>query len=161
MKSFRHGRTRPNGGGKYWLSARVFACLLVFFTALTGISFASDMVSEFMCPCKDLCGKALEVCECSDAAGYIREIRDLESAGVSPQGIRDKFVEKYGPQVMASPPTGGFGLLAYVLPPLAVVFGVVVVLALVFRRRRGDVKLSQVNSGDIKKAEDILKKWNS
>lgn len=120
----------------------------------------SDMVSEFMCPCPDLCGKALEVCECSDAEGYIQEIRAFESAGLTPPQIREKFVEKYGPQVMASPPMEGFGLMAYVLPPLSVILGVIVVVALVSRWRRKPARAA-VSSAEMKRAEELLKKWNS
>lgn len=117
------------------------------------------MISEFMCPCPDLCGKALESCECGDAAGYIKELADLQSAGLPAQAIQDKFVEKYGPTVLASPPAEGFGLAAYVLPPAALVLGIVVAVAVVRKWKRPDPPAVSITSEDLKRAEERLNRW--
>lgn len=123
----------------------------------------SDVVSEFMCPCPDACGKALEVCECGDAAGYVKEIRDMQADGLPLQSIRDRFVEKYGPTVLASPPAKGFGMVAYVMPPFAVLAGVLVVTFLILKwaRRKRETPAVKISAGDIKEAEELIKKWNS
>ncbi|MBI4178887.1 cytochrome c-type biogenesis protein CcmH [bacterium] len=139
---------------------------LLIWICLAGASVADDgnMVSDFMCPCPDLCGKALEVCECSDAAIYIKEIADFQAGGLSRTQIREKFVEKYGPTVLASPPARGFGLLAYVLPPLAVLAGAAIVVALARGWRRSqiaEVARPKPLGADLKKAEEWLNKWNS
>ncbi len=122
---------------------------------------SADIVSEFMCPCEDHCGKALEVCECGDAATYVKEIRDMQSKGFTAQAVRDKFVERYGPTVLASPPAHGFGLLVYILPPSAVFLGVLVVLALVRKWKQKKPAAPTFTPADLKKAEEQLKKWNS
>lgn len=120
-----------------------------------------EMVSEFMCPCPDLCGKALEVCECSDAAVYIKEISDMQAVGLSAQVIRDKFVEKYGPSVMASPPAEGFGLLAYAAPLAVVLMGVAVAAWTARKWSAGRRAASAPPSlADMKQAEEEIKKWN-
>ena len=123
----------------------------------------SDVVSEFMCPCPDACGKALEVCECGDAAGYVKEIRDMQALGMPLQAIRDRFVEKYGPTVLASPPATGFGMMAYVMPPAAVLGGVLIATFLILKwaRRKKGAPAVKINTGDIKEAEEMIKKWNS
>ena len=114
-----------------------------------------------MCPCDDHCGKALEVCECSDAAGYIKELTDLQAKGLTAKVIRDKFVEKYGPTVLASPPAKGFGLLVYVAPPLLVVAGFVAAVSLSRRWRRRSDKAPPISPADVKRAEEALKQWKS
>ncbi len=120
-----------------------------------------DMVPEFMCPCPDQCGKALEVCECSDAAGYKNEVATLLQSGLTADGVREKFVEKYGPAVLASPPARGFGLVAYLLPPLAIGLGVLIAAALVRRWRRPAARVPGLTDRDIRRAEERMKKWNS
>lgn len=122
---------------------------------------AEDLVSEFMCPCPDLCGKALQVCECSDAGEYIMEIKDMQAHGLSSQAIRDKLVEKYGPTVLASPPARGFGLLAYLLPPMALVLGIGIATALVKKWSRRTRPAQIVSPAELKQTEELLKKWKS
>ncbi|OGH56615.1 MAG: hypothetical protein A3G34_09435 [Candidatus Lindowbacteria bacterium RIFCSPLOWO2_12_FULL_62_27] len=133
--------------------------LALFFPAAT--PQPSDLVSEFMCPCPDRCGKALEVCECSDAAGYIQELMDLRSRGLSREAVREKFVEKYGPSVLASPPAKGFGLVVYLLPPLAVLGGAVLAVGVARRWKRRPVGAPKVTDADLKRAEEAMKKWRS
>lgn len=121
---------------------------------------SADIVSEFMCPCEDHCGKALEVCECGDAAKYVTEIRTMQSKGFTAAAIRDKFVEVYGPTVLASPPARGFGLTVYILPPALIFLGILVVLALVRKWKQKTSAMVTVTPADLKKAEEQLKKWN-
>lgn len=135
------------------------AVILLLLIPPALVSASDGIVSEFMCPCPDLCGKALEVCECGDAAGYIREIEEMKSKGMGVQVIREKFVEKYGPTVLASPPAKGFGLLVYVMPPLAVALGCGMVFLLVQKWRRPKDSNVRVSPADIRKAEEELKKW--
>ncbi len=121
----------------------------------------ASIISEFMCPCGDNCGKALAVCECGDAAGYVKEIESMQVAGMSAQAIRDKFVARYGPSVLSTPPAHGFGMLAYVAPPASVLLGVVVVIILIrsWRRPARGGSVPAVSAADVKKAEEMLKKW--
>ncbi len=50
-------------------------------------------------------------------------IRAKLAAGWSEKQIDDHFVAELGPQVLATPPTHGFDLLAWLLPFAAIVFG--------------------------------------
>jgi cytochrome c-type biogenesis protein CcmH len=70
----------------------------------------------------------------ADLAKQMRVIvREKLAGGEPPDQILQFFVDRYGPSVLAEPPRGGFNLLAWVVPPLAVVGGLVV-LWLVMRR---------------------------
>lgn len=56
--------------------------------------------------------------------------------GWTGQQIKDFFVERYGPSVLMAPPTEGIGLVAWVLPPVAVAVAVIAVfLGLRWMRR--------------------------
>lgn len=56
----------------------------------------------------------------SPQAGVLRDtIRARLAAGVPSDAIRDALLATYGDQVRASPPARGFGLVAWVMPGLA------------------------------------------
>jgi cytochrome c-type biogenesis protein CcmH len=66
-------------------------------------------------------------------------IRARIAAGDSEAQIKDALVAEFGTEVLAKPPGGGFGLLAWILPLGAVLTGAVVVAFLVrsWSRRSG------------------------
>jgi len=65
-------------------------------------------------------------------------IRARIAAGDSAQRIKNALVAQFGPNVLAQPPRGGFGLLAWLLPLVALAAGAVVIGVLVrsWSRRR-------------------------
>jgi cytochrome c-type biogenesis protein CcmH len=65
-------------------------------------------------------------------------IRTRIAAGDSERQIKDALVAEFGPEVLAEPPGGGFGLLAWLLPLGALIVGAVAVAYLVrsWARRR-------------------------
>ncbi len=70
----------------------------------------------------------------SEMAQQMRAIvREQLEAGKTPDEIKDFFVSKYGEWVLLNPRTSGFGLLLWILPYAALLFGLV--LALWFIRR--------------------------
>ena len=62
-------------------------------------------------------------------------VRERLLQGQSEQEIIDYFVSVYGNSVLAAPPRQGFGLTAWVVPPVALAAGAAL-LALVFRAMR-------------------------
>ena len=58
-------------------------------------------------------------------------IRARIAAGDSEQQIKDALVAQFGPGVLAKPPSGGFGLLAWLLPLAVLVAGAAAVTLLV------------------------------
>lgn len=74
-----------------------------------------DLEDEVMCV---ECGTALNISESAVADDEREFIRGLIAQGRSKQEIKDALVTEYGPNVLATPRSDGFGLAAYVVPPL-------------------------------------------
>jgi cytochrome c-type biogenesis protein CcmH len=96
---------------------------------------ASDLEAELVCP---ICGTTLDQSDSPVAVRMKAFIRARIAAGDSAGQIKAKLVDQFGPRVIASPPGGGFGLLAWLLP-IAVAAIAAVAIALLVRswsRRR-------------------------
>ena len=63
-------------------------------------------------------------------------IRSQLRSGATDDAIVDSLVESYGEGILASPPTRGFSLLAWLIPPLAILLGAAAVVFAV-RNMRG------------------------
>jgi cytochrome c-type biogenesis protein CcmH len=94
---------------------------------------AADLEAELVCP---VCETTLDQSNAPVALRMKVFIRTRIAAGDSAQEIKDALVAEFGPAVIARPPRGGFGLLAWLLPLGAVLVGVVVVALLVRRWSR-------------------------
>lgn len=96
---------------------------------------AADLESQLVCP---VCKTTLDQSDAPVANRMKAYIRTRIAAGDSEQQIKEALVAQFGPGVVAKPPSGGFGLLAWALP-LALLGGGVVVVAVLIRswsRRR-------------------------
>ena len=69
----------------------------------------------------------LDVCETKACEDWRAQIRDQLANGWTEQQIIDYFVAQYGERVLAEPQRKGFTSLVWVLPMIAVLFGVMVV----------------------------------
>ena len=96
---------------------------------------AADLEAELVCP---VCETTLDQSNAPVAERMKTYIRVRIAAGDSEQEIKDALVAEFGPEVLARPPEGGFGLLAWLLPIAAVVGGALVVGFLIrsWSRRR-------------------------
>lgn len=96
---------------------------------------AADLESQIVCP---VCETTLDQSTAPIALRMKAFIRTRIAAGDSEQQIKDALVAEFGSEVLAEPPGGGFGLLAWVLPLGALLAGVLAVGVLVRRwsRRR-------------------------
>jgi cytochrome c-type biogenesis protein CcmH len=96
---------------------------------------AADLEAELVCP---VCETTLDQSNAPVAERMKMVIRARIAAGDSEQEIKDALVEQFGPGVLAEPPGGGFGLLAWLLP-LAGLVGGAIALGLLVRMwsRRG------------------------
>ena len=114
----------------------VFATLLLAGAASAAPPNAADLEAELVCP---VCETTLDQSNAPIAEQMKAFIRVRIAAGDSEQEIKDALVSQFGPEVLAKPPDGGFGLLAWLLPLTAVVAGAVVVGVLIrsWSRRRG------------------------
>ncbi len=96
---------------------------------------AADLESELVCP---VCETTLDQSNAPIAQRMKAFIRARIAAGDSEDEIKDALVAQFGTEVLAKPPGGGFGLLAWLLPLAALVVGAVAVAVLIrtWSRRR-------------------------
>ena len=85
---------------------------------------AADLEAELVCP---VCETTLDQSNAPVAERMKTFIRVRIAAGDSEQEIKDALVAEFGPGVIAEPPAGGFGLLAWLLPLGALLGGAVAV----------------------------------
>jgi cytochrome c-type biogenesis protein CcmH len=85
---------------------------------------AADLEAELVCP---VCETTLDQSNAPVAERMKMFIRVRIAAGDSEQEIKDALVAQFGPEVLAEPPEGGFGLLAWLLPLGALVGGAIAV----------------------------------
>ena len=89
---------------------------------------AADLEAKLVCP---VCETTLDQSNAPVAERMKLFIRERIAAGDSERKITDALVAEFGPGVVASPPKGGFGLLAWLLPLVALAGGAVAVWVLV------------------------------
>ncbi len=95
------------------------------------------------CGCPNM---VLNTCMCGHADEMRAEIRVLIDEGNSEEEVIQILIQRYGERILAEPKAEGFNLAAYVAPFLALLFGGVLLVALIRRWKR--------NSGEV--AEDRL-----
>lgn len=130
----KHTRIAKNPREAFFAALR-FAPLLGFLLLLiNGLAAAqtpapSDdevnrVAKQLYCPvCENV---PLDVCPTQACAQWRATIREKLAQGWTEQQIRDFFAEQYGARVLASPPATGLSVLVWILPPLAVAAGAVI-----------------------------------
>jgi cytochrome c-type biogenesis protein CcmH len=113
------------------------ALVAVFIVGLaTGVmaapeDVANDISQQIMSPYCE--GVTLHDCP-SDAAVALRErIADWAASGWSRARIMDHLEAQWGDVIRATPPSEGFGVLAWLLPGLALFVGLLALVAVVRR----------------------------
>jgi cytochrome c-type biogenesis protein CcmH len=94
---------------------------------------AADLEAELVCP---VCETTLDQSTAPVAERMKAFIRARIAAGDTEEEIKDALVAEFGTEVLAEPPGGGFGLLAWLLPLGALVVGAVSVAVLIRRWSR-------------------------
>jgi cytochrome c-type biogenesis protein CcmH len=112
---------------------RVAPFALVLGLLLPGVAAgappnAADLEAELVCP---VCETTLDQSNAPVAVRMKDYIRARIAAGDSEDEIKDALVAEFGPEVLAEPPGGGFGLLAWLLPIAALLAGALAVGLLV------------------------------
>ena len=119
----------------------MLGCLLATAAAVAASASAATrpdaaaLESELVCP---VCETTLDQSDSPVAQRMKAFIRKRIAAGDSAEQIKAKLVAQFGPDVLASPPKSGFGLLAWLVPLVAAVGAAVVIAVLVraWSRRR-------------------------
>src|SRR5690606_40133074 len=81
----------------------------------------------------------LDVCGTAACADWRDEIRAMLVEGRSEEEIKTYFVERYGRRVLATPQREGIDLLVWILPPLGVLVGAVVLILTIRRMAPGSL----------------------
>jgi cytochrome c-type biogenesis protein CcmH len=68
----------------------------------------------------------LDICNTQACVDWRNDIKRLLQEGKNEQQIREYFVVRFGPQVLGAPPAEGFNWLAYVLPVIGILLGVLI-----------------------------------
>ncbi len=95
---------------------------------------AADLEAELVCP---VCETTLDQSNAPVAENMKLYIRQRIAAGDTEDEIKDALVDQFGPGVLARPPGGGFGLLAWLLPLAALAGGAIAAAVLVRSWSRG------------------------
>ena len=91
---------------------------------------AIDRLKSPYCP-----GLMLAVCTSSGGAMLRDSIQSMAEAGVSADSIVELILAEYGQQWRAEPLRSGAGLWAWLLPPVALITGLLAVALILARRR--------------------------
>jgi len=110
------------------LIAFAATCLLAADAQAVGPPNAADLEAELVCP---VCETTLDQSDAPVAQRMKAFIRERIAAGDTEQEIKDALVAEFGSGVLATPPKSGFGLLAWILPLVALVAGLITVGLLV------------------------------
>jgi cytochrome c-type biogenesis protein CcmH len=95
---------------------------------------AADLEAELVCP---VCETTLDQSNAPVAQNMKLYIRQRIAAGDTEDEIKDALVDQFGPGVLARPPEGGFGLLAWLLPLAVLAAGAIAAAVLVRSWSRG------------------------
>lgn len=82
----------------------------------------ADIEDEVMCP---ICGTALNLSQSPQAERERAFIRRLINRGRSKEEIKDALVGEFGPEVLATPGSEGFDLVAWVVPGAGIVLAAI------------------------------------
>ncbi len=90
-----------------------------------------QLTKELWCP---ICnGIRLDVCE-QKVCEQMRDMIDQElAAGKTPEQIKADFIDLYGPVVLGEPPRQGFDLIAWIVPVVLLVGGVLAIGFMIWR----------------------------
>ncbi len=87
---------------------------------------ATALNKSIMCP---VCpGESIDQSQNSLAVQMRAIVHEKLAEGWSEQQVKDFLVERYGPSVLLEPPTTGFSLAAWILPPVAFALAIVALL---------------------------------
>jgi cytochrome c-type biogenesis protein CcmH len=102
-------------------------------SAATPRTSYTDVIDDVMCV---VCHEPLNVAQSPEAFQERQYVRQLIAQGKTRKEIEKDLVQEYGPAVLARPPANGVNLLVYIVPPVVVILGIVIVAIFIPRWRR-------------------------
>jgi cytochrome c-type biogenesis protein CcmH len=122
----------------------------------------NQVAKDMYCPvCENV---PLDVCPTKACAQWRELIREKLALGWSKDQIETFFADQYGEKVLAVPPAAGLNWAIYVIPPLFLILGLILVLRF-FRKSKTPPHMlpeqeHHISSDLLKKVEDDLKEDN-
>ena len=120
--------------------------LLLLPAAASARPSLPDIEDEVMCIS---CGTALNVSGAPSADETRDQIRKMIDAGLTKDEIKDRLVEEYGRNVLATPPASGRDLTAYLVPGLLALLAAGAVALTVRRWRRVGATAPDAGTDDL------------
>lgn len=118
------------------ISLSFFCFLFLAFCLFSSVSISAKEVTkaerdevgkELACLCDTCPRRPLDECTCGYAQKQQARIDAQLAAGKTKQQVIDAFIAEFGKQVLSKPPAEGFNLTAWLMPPLVLIFGFVMV----------------------------------
>lgn len=119
-------------------------------------SITDDQVNviakQLYCPvCENI---PLDVCPTQACAEWRELIRLRLAQGWTEDEIKNDFALQYGDRVLASPPARGLNMLVYVIPPVAILAGAIILVQSLRSMRRSARPLAVDDNRDTESAKD-------
>jgi cytochrome c-type biogenesis protein CcmH len=98
---------------------------------------AKQIGGKFMCMCG--CSQVLTQCNhvgCTTSAAMLKELNQSLARGGSEESITQTFLQEFGTKVYAEPPKSGFSLVAWAMPSVYLLVGMVLVIFVISRWRK-------------------------
>jgi cytochrome c-type biogenesis protein CcmH len=118
------------------------------------------VASQLYCPvCENI---PLDVCPTKACADWREEIRLMLIEGKNETQIKQYFVDRFGDRVLGTPPARGINWLVYIIPPVAILGGVLLLYTAFKAWRKASLPapvstLSPTDDDYIRKLEAQLK----
>jgi cytochrome c-type biogenesis protein CcmH len=154
-------RALPGKAESFWLVAFLFVLLV----ATTGCIREEDitleqrshqLAAQLMCPVCD--GQTIDGSSAQISEDMRLKVRELLDRGDTNAEIKDYFVLRYGPEILAAPEGSGFNLLAWIVPVFIVVGGVGIALLAIKNMRKAGIRAqrNQIHVDDEGDLSDYL-----
>lgn len=99
------------------------------------------IAKNIYCPvCENI---PLDVCESDACAQWRDQVREKLTLGWTEQEIYDFFVEQYGDRVLAEPPRRGLNWLIYLVPPIALLAGAILLYQLLRKSTQSSLQAAE------------------
>jgi cytochrome c-type biogenesis protein CcmH len=124
-----------------WIAALLLLSLWTTVSALQWQDIAAELMSP-ACP-----GRTLINCTSGQAEQWRELIRQKLAQGETKAQIVQYFVDMRGEEILASPPTYGFALTAWIFPVLVIINGAGLIIALTYRwtKKRIQPGVTEIN----------------